>query len=221
MLAPDRLFDPDPAQKAAALELYALARDLPIISPHGHVDPALFSDPQGRFSEPASLLIQTDHYILRMLYSQGIPYEQLLSTEDPRRTWQLFADHFSLFNGTPSGLWLAHTLEEVFGVQEKLGPDTAQPIYTRMETALAEPAFNPRALFERFKIEVMATTDGAADGLEHHQAIRRSGWAGRIIPTFRPDDVTNLALPGWRDNINALSRRSSTTITPTSTATYS
>jgi glucuronate isomerase len=208
MLAADRLFDPDPSQKTAAIDLYTIVKDLPIISPHGHVDPSLFSKPDQRFGNPAELLIQPDHYVLRMLASQGIPYEQLLSNENPRQVWQFFAENFHLFRGTPSGMWLAHELESVFGVQEKLGPGTAIQIYDQIAAALKTPAFSPRALFERFHIEVLATTDGASDTLEHHQAVRRSGWLGRIIPTFRPDGVTNLNTPAWRQNIEALSAAS-------------
>lgn len=204
----DRFFDPDPSQKSAALDLYALVQNLPIVSPHGHVDPSLFSDPKRSFGNPVELLIQPDHYVLRMLYSQGISYEQLLSKENPRQIWQLFANNFYLYRGTPSGIWLTHELESVFGVTEKLSPTTAVQIYDRIEEALSTPAFSPRTLFERLKIEVLATTDGAADRLEHHQAIRRSGWQGRIIPTFRPDAVTNLEAPGWKQNIEALSAAS-------------
>jgi len=205
MLAPDRLFDPDPSQKAAAMELYALVQNLPIVSPHGHVDPALFSDPTRSFGSPVELLIQPDHYVLRMLYSQRIPYEQLLAKGDPRRIWQLFADNFYLFQGTPSGLWLAHELEAVFGVTEKLDGASAAGIYDQLETALSSPAYSPRTLFKKFNIEVLATTDAATDTLQHHQAMRASGWEGRIIPTFRPDGVTNLDAPGWRQNIDGLS----------------
>lgn len=208
MLAADRLFDPDPVQKAAAIDLYALVQDLPIVSPHGHVDPSLFSMPNYRFGNPAELLIQPDHYVLRMLISQGLTYEQLLSKENPRQVWRLFAQNFFLFRGTPSGMWMEHELEAVFGVQEKLGPDNADLIYDQIEAALSTPAFSPRALFDRLRIEVLATTDGAADTLQHHQAIRDSGWTGRVIPTFRPDAVTNLAAPGWRKNIEDLSAAS-------------
>lgn len=205
MLAHDRLIDPDPAQKNVALELYDLVRDLPIVSPHGHVDPALFVDPAFRFGNPVELLIQPDHYLLRMLNSQGISYERLLSKENPRHIWQLFADNFHLFLGTPSGLWLTDELESVFGVEAKLTSATAHQIYDQIEAALQSPGFSPRALYERFHVAVLATTDAATDTLEHHHIIRESGWAGRIIPTFRPDGVTNLDAPGWRQNIDRLS----------------
>lgn len=205
MLTSDRFFDPNPAQKAAALELYALISDLPIVSPHGHVDPALFSTEGRRFGNPVELLIQPDHYILRMLVSQGLTYEQLLSQENPRQVWQLFAEHFYVFRGTPSGVWLTHELEAVFNVTEKLNGDSAARIYDQIQTALLTPEYSPRNLFKRLNIEVLATTDSATDPLLHHQAIRASGWDGRIIPTFRPDNVINLAAPGWNENVAALS----------------
>ncbi|MBN1921847.1 MAG: glucuronate isomerase [Anaerolineae bacterium] len=205
MLAPDRFFDPNPAQKSAALELYALICDLPIVSPHGHVDPSLFSDPGRRFEGPVELLIQPDHYVLRMLYSQGIPYETLLSKEeDPRHIWQLFAENFYLFRGTPSGVWLTHELEAVFGVTEKLNGESAGRIYDQVEAALLTPEYSPRNVFKKLNIEVLATTDSATDPLIFHQAMRASGWDGRIIPTFRPDSVINLAAADWGKNIAAL-----------------
>jgi len=203
-LAPDRYFDPEPRQKAIALELYAGIAQLPIVSPHGHVDPALFADPDRRFGNPVELLVQPDHYVLRMLASQGIAYEDLLAADEPRRVWQLFASNFHLFHATPSGLWLTHELADVFGIQETLNSASAQRIYDQIDAALAAPAWRPRALFERFNIEVLATTDAATDTLEHHQAIRASGWGGRIVPTFRPDAVVNLLVPGWADNVAAL-----------------
>ena len=208
MLSPDRLFDPEPQQKAIALDLYAGIKDLPIVSPHGHVDPALFSTPDRRFGNPVELLIQPDHYVLRMLYSQGISYDRLLSQEDPRGLWRLFAEAFHLYRGTPSGMWLAHELESVFGVNEPLAGENADAVYDQIDQALQQPEYGPRALFERFNIEVLATTDSAADTLEDLQKIRASGWNARIIPTFRPDSVVNINHPSWRENINQLSAAS-------------
>ncbi|MGE5251092.1 MAG: glucuronate isomerase, partial [Bacteroidota bacterium] len=204
-LAADRFFDPDPALKNAALQLYSLVQDLPIVSPHGHVDPSLFSDPDRRFGNPVELLIQPDHYVLRMLASQGHSYEQLLSTDNPRQVWQLFAENFHLFRGTPSGMWFTHELEMVFGVHEKLNGKSAARIYDQIEAALASPSHTPRALYERLNIAVIATTDSATDPLPHHRALRESGWSGRFVPTFRPDNVINLDAPGWNQNIQALS----------------
>ncbi len=208
MLSTDRYFDPDPKQKSAAMELYAGIKDLPIVSPHGHVDPALFASPERRFGSPVDLLIRPDHYVLRMLYSQGIPYEQLLAPEDARETWRLFAANFHLFNGTPSGIWLAHELETVFGVTQKLSQTSADLVYDQIEDALKGEAGSPRALFERFNIEILATTDAAYDPLEQHQALRTSGWKGRVVPTFRPDDVVKIEAPGWREAIRKLSAAS-------------
>ena len=213
MLQPDRFFDPDPHQKAIALALYARIKDLPIVSPHGHVDPALFSTPNYRFGNPVELIVQPDHYVLRMLYSQGVSYEQLLAKENPRQIWRIFARYWHLFHGTPSGMWLAHSLETVFDVTQKLSEKTADFIYDQIEAQLAQPAASPRALFEQFNIAVLATTDAATDTLDHHRAIRASGWAGRVIPTFRPDNVVNLHTPNWPRNIEALSAVSHTAIT--------
>ncbi|NMB55506.1 MAG: glucuronate isomerase [Leptolinea sp.] len=205
MLSSDRFFSPNPQQKTAALDLYSSIQDLPIISPHGHVDPGLFVPPTIRLGNPIEVLIQPDHYILRMLVSQGITLDTLLAKDNPRAIWKLFADHFYLYRGTPSGLWLTHTLENIFGITEKLDSSSADRIFDRIEAVLAEPDFTPRALFQRMKIEVLATTDPVTSSLEHHKAIRQSGWSGRIIPTFRADDMLNLVATNWQENIRLLS----------------
>lgn len=215
-LSEDRFFDPDPAQKRIARALYQNVSTLPIVSPHGHVDPSLFSDEEASFGTPAELLIIPDHYVFRMLYSQGIPLEALgiprldgADVEsDHRRIWQIFADHFYLFRGTPTGIWLAHELSEVFGIRERLESGNAQQVYEQVSAQLAEPEYRPRRLFERFNIEVLCTTDPAWDRLEHHQAIRNSGWQGDIRPTFRPDAVVNLESAGWEKHIQSLSNSS-------------
>ncbi|MBN2086055.1 MAG: glucuronate isomerase [Anaerolineales bacterium] len=211
-LPPDRCFGPDPAQKEIARHLHGLTAELPLICPHGHVDARMFSDPDYSFGSPADLLIIPDHYVTRMLYSQGIPLEKLgvprrdggpVET-DHRRIWQLFAENFFLFRGTPSGLWLTHELSEVFGVEEKLDGGSAGRVYDHIAAQLATPAFRPRAMFERFRIEVLSTTDAAADPLAAHKEIRDSGWKGRVIPCFRPDAVVNIEAPGWRSAVDAL-----------------
>jgi len=219
-LHPDRYFDPDPTQRRVARELYQSVADLPLICPHGHVDPRLLADESASFGTPADLLIIPDHYVFRMLYSQGIPLESLGIPRrdggpvegDHCKIWQIFAENFYLFRGTPTGAWLAQELHDVFGIEEKLTGATAQAIYDQIEARLATPEFRPRALFERFNIEVLCTTDAATDPLRHHQAIRDSGWGGDVRPTFRPDAVVNLLTPGWRENIEALSQVSGTDV---------
>jgi glucuronate isomerase len=218
---PHRYFSPDPAQRAIAAQLYEPVANLPLLCPHGHVDPRLFADPDYSFGSPVDLLIIPDHYIFRMLYSAGIPMEQLGIRPSPpsplprgegrrgegdhRKIWQTFADHYHLFRGTPTGIWLNDELCGIFGVDEKLTGQSAQRIYDRIAAKLASPEFRPRALYERFNIEVLCTTDAATDPLAHHAAIRASGWRGVIRPTFRPDGVVNLDAPNWRKNVAALS----------------
>jgi glucuronate isomerase len=208
-----RYFSPDPAQRNVAQDLYATVADLPLICPHGHVDPRLFADPDYTFGSPTELLLIPDHYIFRMLYSQGIPLTDLGiprsdggETEgDHRKIWQIFADHIHLFWGTPTGVWLQDELYYVFGIHEKLTGENAQAIYDQLDEKLRSPQFNPRRMYEDFNIEVLCTTDAATDTLIHHQAIRESGWGGNIRPTFRPDAVVNLDMAGWRQNIDRLS----------------
>ena len=213
-LPEDRYFDPDPAQRRVATELYKSVANLPLICPHGHVDPRLLADENASLGTPADLLIIPDHYVFRMLYSQGIPLEHLGVPRidggpvemDHRKIWQVFANHFYLFRGTPTGAWLSHELISLFGIEEKLSGKTAQGIYDQIEAKLGSPEFRPRTLFERFNIEVMCTTDAATDTLAHHQTLRKSGWSGKVRPTFRPDAVTNLLTPGWKKNIETLSK---------------
>ncbi|MFN2144556.1 MAG: glucuronate isomerase, partial [Anaerolineales bacterium] len=210
-LHPDRFFSPEPGQLSAARDLYQQVKDLPLVCPHGHVDPRMFADRAYQFGSPTELLLVPDHYIFRMLYSAGVRLEDLgvpgvegTAEYDPRRAWQIFADHFYLFAGTPTGIWLQDELANVFGISLKLGSESAQLIYDQIDEQLQSPEFAPRALFERFNIEVLCTTDAAADPLEQHAAIRASGWDGRILPTFRPDAVVNLDTPGWIDHLHAL-----------------
>ncbi|MBN1583766.1 MAG: glucuronate isomerase [Anaerolineae bacterium] len=219
-LSHNRYFDPNPEQRRVAMELYESVADLPIVSPHGHVDPRLFATADATFGTPADLLIIPDHYVFRMLYSQGVKLEDVgvprtdggPVEQDHRKIWQIFADHFYLFRGTPSGMWLNHELYDVFGVETKLNGDTAQAIYDQIEAKLATLEFRPRKLFEQFNIEVMCTTDAATDPLTYHQQIADSGWQGIICPTFRPDAVVNILTEGWQDNINALSDLSGITV---------
>ena len=209
----DRYFSPDPAQRTIAADLYNRVKNLPLICPHGHVDPRLFAQADYRFGTPVDLLIIPDHYIFRMLYSQGITLESLgIPTKnavpveaDHRKIWQIVCDHWYLFRGTPTGMWLRDELQGVFGIGQKINSANAQTIYDAIAEKLATTEFSPRQMFERFNIEVLATTDAATDTLQYHEAIRQSGWAGRVIPTFRPDAVVNLDTENWRTNIDQLS----------------
>jgi glucuronate isomerase len=212
VLHDDRFFDADPTVRRAAREVYAETRALPIVSPHGHVDPRLFAE-DAPFPEPTALIVSPDHYILRLLYSRGVSLEALgvprrdggVSEAEPRRVWQLFADHNYLFRGTPTGAWLDYQLSEVFGVRTRLNGDTAARVYDEIAQKLRSPEFRPRALFERFSIEVLATTDAPSDSLAHHAAIRDSGWTGRVIPCFRPDGVCRIASAEWPSAVASLS----------------
>ncbi len=203
-LNPDRYFSPDIATRNVARELYQTVAELPIVSPHGHVNPRLFANPDATFGSPADLLIIPDHYVTRMLYSQGIPMESLLEG-DHRVIWKLFCENFHLFLGTPSGIWLTDELASVFSVGEQPNASNADQLFDAISEKLASPEFSPRQLFKQFNIEVLCTTDAATDALNQHQAIHQSGWNGRIIPTFRPDAVVNLDTPNWKTNIDRLS----------------
>ena len=213
-LHPDRFFDADPSVRRAARALYEEMRTLPLVCPHGHVDPSLLAEDRA-FPEPAALLITPDHYLFRMLFSQGVTMESLgvptrdpkaAIERDPRKVWRIFAANYHLFRGTPSRAWLDYELHELFNVRERLGADSADRIYDKIDERLKSPEFRPRALFDSFNIEVLATTDAATDELLQHRAIRASGWNGRVVPTFRPDALFRLATPAWRGELATLER---------------
>jgi len=191
----DRLFPADPAVRQIARRLYAEVRDLPILSPHGHTDPQWFAG-NAPFGNATELLLAPDHYLFRMLYSQGVDLNDLgvpsrrgPSSADPREAWRKFAANFYLFNGTPSWLWLNYVFAKVFDLKVRLEPATADHYFDVIGEKLATDAFRPRALFERFNIEVLATTESPIDTLDHHHKIRNSGWQGRVITAYRPDAV--------------------------------
>jgi glucuronate isomerase len=207
----DRLFSPVPAERALARALYATVNDLPIVSPHGHTDPQWFADNEP-FMNAAALFITRDHYVFRMLYSQGVRLEELGIARrdgapverDARKIWHTFAARYHLFRGTPTRIWLDHAFHEVFGIRERLTAESADRIFEQINAALAEPAFRPRALFERFNIEVIATTESPLDPLAQHAKIRASGWKGRVLTTYRPDPVVDPEFDGFAANVATL-----------------
>jgi glucuronate isomerase len=207
ILHPDRLFPADPETRSIARRLYATIRDLPIISPHGHTEAAWFAKNEP-FPDPAQLLILPDHYIYRMLYSQGVSMRELGIRQtgkiDSRKIWHIFAEHYYLFRGTPTRMWLDYEFATLFGLDQRLSAQTADHYFDVISQKLQQPDFRPRALFERFRIEVLATTDSPLDSLEYHKSIQESGWKARIVPTFRPDSVVDPEFRGFRENITRL-----------------
>lgn len=211
MLHPDRLFPVEPSVRALARRLYETVKDLPIISPHGHTDPRWYAE-NAAFPDPATLFVVPDHYIFRMLYSQGIRLEDLGIARldggpverDPRKIWRVFAANYHLFRATPTRLWTDHAFEALFGLTERLSAGNADHHYDVIDAALKTADFRPRALFERMNIEVISTTDGALDDLAWHQMIRSSGWKGRVVPAYRPDAVVDPEFRGFRENVEKL-----------------
>ncbi len=211
LLDPDRLFPPEPSVRAIARTLYEGVRDLPILSPHGHTDPRWFAE-DAPFPDPAALFVIPDHYVFRMLCSQGVPLADLgvpridggATETDGRRIWRRFAENYHRLRGTPSRLWLDHTFETVFGLDVRLSAATADATYDHIADCLARPEFRPRALFERFGIEVLATTESALDDLRWHRMIRESGWPGRVITAYRPDAVVDPEFEGFADDLDRL-----------------
>ena len=208
-LDPDRLFPADPTTRGIARDLYEAIADLPIVSPHGHTDPAWFATDDA-WENATELFLAPDHYVFRMLYSHGVDLDALrvprldgVPATDPRAAWRLFASNYHLFRGTPSRMWLDHVFAEVFGIDRLLDASTADHYYDTINEALATPAYRPRALFERFRIDFLATTEGADDPLEHHAAIRKSGWGGRVVTTYRPDSVIDVEHEAFKGALEA------------------
>jgi glucuronate isomerase len=207
----DVLFPAEPKIRSCARDLYETVADLPIVSPHGHTDPRWYALNEP-FPDPAQLLIVPDHYIFRMLFSQGVSLDELgippldgaPVERDGRRIWRRFAEHYHLFRGTPTRLWMDYVLSSLFGVDEPLCAATADTSYDSIAERLAKPEYRPRALFERFNIEAIATTEGALDELCWHQKIRESGWHGRVLTAYRPDAVVDPDFQGFSENLDRL-----------------
>ena len=206
-----RLFDAEPRARAVAKALYAGIKDLPLVSPHGHTDPRWYAE-NAHFPDPAQLLIVPDHYIFRMLYSQGVRLEDLgvptvdgspVET-DGRKIWRLFAENYYLFRGTPTRSWIDHTFSTLFGLTERLTPENADAQYDAIAELLTREDYRPRALFERFNLEVISTTDSALDDLGWHKMIADSGWKGKVVPAYRPDSVVDPDFDGFDKNLDKL-----------------
>lgn len=208
----DRLFPAEPGIRKIARALYAHVRTLPIISPHGHTQAGWFAKNEP-FPDPAKLFVQPDHYVFRMLYSQGISLEDLeigqQELKDPRKVWRIFASHYYLFRGTPTRIWLDFAFQELFGLEERLTEANADFYFDTIAAKLKTPSFLPRALYGRFNLEALATTDSPLDSLADHKAIRESNWKARIVPTFRPDPVVDPDFAGFRDNVALLGEQTS------------
>jgi len=207
LLHPDRLFPPDPDTRKIARALYASVKDLPIVSPHGHTQASWFAKNQP-FPDPPTLFVLPDHYVYRMLYSQGVSLEDLEIGQpvagNPRKVWSIFASHYDLFRGTPTRMWLDYAFEELFGLTQRLSEKTADLYYDTISEKLNQKEFLPRSLFDRFQIEVLSTTDSPTDSLQDIQAIRALGWKARILPTFRPDPVVDPDFAGFTQSIEKL-----------------
>jgi len=210
----DRLFSSDPTQRGIARELYALVRDFPILSPHGHTDPAWFAD-NANFGNATELFLAPDHYIYRMLYSQGIAMDDVgvgsrsgPSPADPRAAWRIFAANQHLFRGTPTSMWMNYVFANIMGFKVRLSPETADLYFDRIGELLASDAYKPRALFERFNIELLATTESPTDTLEHHAKIKASGWKGRVVTAYRPDPVIDPEHEDFHDKLKVFAELS-------------
>jgi len=205
----------NPVVLPAAMMIYESAADLPLVCPHGHVDPRLFSEEDYHFSNPVELMVQSDHYVLRILHSQGVAYESLgipvkgkLVEQDPLKIWQTFANYYYCFAATPTGVWIDDILVNVFGIEERLNGKNASAIYMAIQEQLDDPNFTPRKLYQRFNIAVLSTTDSPSDNLSLHRQIASSGWKGNILPTFRVDAILQIDRPDWRQEIDKLSMAS-------------
>ncbi|MDP9937654.1 glucuronate isomerase [Paenarthrobacter nicotinovorans] len=201
---PDRLLPADPGTRSIARALLERVQDLPIISPHGHVDAAVIEQ-NTPFPDPAALLVTPDHYVTRLIHASGVPLDKLQPQAGARNIWRSFCEAWPLFDGTASGYWLRTQFESVFGWQGELSAATADASFDAISAKLAEPGFRPRELFKDFNIEVLATTDDPLDSLDSHRALAADpSFHGRVLPTFRPDAYINIAHPAWQANVERL-----------------
>ncbi|PCN49537.1 glucuronate isomerase [Curtobacterium sp. 'Ferrero'] len=205
---PDRLFPADPGARTVARTVYEAVADAPIISPHGHVDAALIADDEP-FPDPAALLVTPDHYVLRLLHANGVGLDELgrgaAGPVDGRAVWRHLAEHWDDFLGTPVRYWFETELHDVFGLREAPSAENADAQYDQLAASLRSPAFRPRALFERFGIEVLATTDDpTADLAAHARLAADPTFHGRVLPTFRADAVFDPSRSDWRHVVTSI-----------------
>ena len=211
LLDTNRLFPVEPATRKIAQELFVKVENLPLICPHGHTDPRWFAENEA-FPDPAQLFVTPDHYVFRMLFSQGVSLTDLgvprrdggLTETDGRKIWRVFAENFHLLRATPSRMWIDHAFEKVFGITEHFGPNTADETYDHIANCLTQPDFRPRALFERFNIEAISTTENPLDDLYWHEMIQKSGWSGKVVTAYRPDNVVDPEFEGFVANVEKL-----------------
>ncbi|AXJ09748.1 glucuronate isomerase [Arthrobacter sp. PM3] len=213
--SPDRLLPADPGTRSIARSLLAQVQDLPIISPHGHVDAAVLEQ-NTPFPDPAALLVSPDHYVTRLIHASGVPLEHLrpqagaqahgsAAAPESRAVWRAFCEAWPLFDGTASGYWLRDQFHSVFGLEQEISGATADASYDAISARLQEADFRPRQLFKDFNIEVLATTDDPLDDLAAHKALAADPtFHGRVLPTFRPDAYLNPANPAWGGNVERL-----------------
>jgi glucuronate isomerase len=202
------LFPADPATRGIARDLYDSVANAPIISPHGHVSPSLLIDDEP-FSDPTDLLITHDHYVTRVLHSAGFSLDELGVGQgvsaDPRAVWRILAENWHRYAGTATGYWLTREFATLFGITDDLSAETADSTYDQIAATLLEPDFRPRALFERFGIEVLATTDDPLDALAGHAALAADPtFHGRVLPTFRPDLYLDPETPDFSSHVERL-----------------
>ena len=225
----DRALPAEPGVRAVAREIYGATRALPIVSMHGHVDAGILASDRP-FGDPADLFVTPDHYLTRLLVSQansprGVPgvrdvgdlgVSRTHGPEDvptPREIWRRFCTGWPLLRGTATRYWLEHALVEVFDAPVRPSAETADLLFDHLVDRLASPEMRPRALFERFGIELLATTDLPSSLLAEHAALRRDGWGERVVPTFRPDVVLRLDHPHWRHELEATARAAELEVT--------
>ena len=213
-LNPDRLLPADPQVRSIARTLYEQVKDLPILSPHGHVPPVWIAD-DVPFSDPTNLLLTPDHYVNRIMHGQGVDLADLgvpmgredFTAEQARNAWRIFCSHWHLYRGTPMKFWMEAELYDIFGVRVRPSAETADEIYDTIAAAIATPEFRPRALMDRFDIEFIATTDDPCDSLEHHAKIRDdASFTREVRPTFRPDKYCEPAREDWTQLVADLAR---------------
>jgi glucuronate isomerase len=194
-------------QSTPARQLYhAYAAGMPIIDYHCHLPPADVAADR-HWENLAQLWLAGDHYKWRAMRSNGIDESRITGQATDRDKFQAFAETMPFLLRNPLFDWAQLELARYFGITMILSPATADAIWEQTTAMLATPGFSARGFMERSCVEVVCTTDDPVDTLEHHAAVRASGFRVRMLPSWRPDKALLIDRPAfwntWLDKLSA------------------
>lgn len=180
-------------QSATAVKLYHdYAKGLPIVDYHSHLPPdAIASDMT--FENLTSIWLAGDHYKWRALRVLGTEERYITGDATDREKFRKWAEAVPYTLRNPLYHWTHMELKNPFGIEELLSGSNADRVFDAASEKLQAPEFSPRGSLTHFGVEMVGTTDDPVDDLHHHGAIAGSGFATKVLPTFRPDKVFQLS----------------------------